>query len=59
MIVTEPFPGFTIREEKDGTFGVYQRADDGSHERIGSADGYEDAREIASAYSLLLQDAWA
>lgn len=54
MEIGEPFPGFTIQKHADGVFYVYQRTAEGDHERIGSADSYEDAREIASAYATLL-----
>lgn len=55
----EPFPGFTIQKHADSVFYVYQRTAEGDHERIGSADSYEDACESASAYATLLQDAWS
>lgn len=57
-MVTEPFPGFMLRQEQDGTFSVWQRLATGDHDRVGSADDYESAREIASSLHLLLQDAW-
>lgn len=58
MTTTEPFSGFTIRQDKDGIYTVYQRLTTGDHDVVGTAGSYEDAREIASSLHLLLMDAW-